>query len=67
MEKSEAEKQLREWLETIRTISDTQATQTRVIDRLSDGLLRAVNVIGELKTRVEILEVQIKTITSGGM
>ena len=67
MEKTEAEKQLREWLETIRTISDTQATQTRVIDRLSDGLLRAVNVIGELKTRVEILEVQIKTITSGGM
>lgn len=67
MEKTEAEKQLREWLETIRTISDTQATQTRVIDKLSDGLLRAVNVIGELKTRVEILEVQIKTITNGGM
>ena len=67
MEKSEAEKQLREWLETVRTISDTQATQARVIDKLSDGLLRAVNVIGELKTRVEILETQIKTITSGGM
>lgn len=63
----EAEKQLREWLETIRTISDTQSTQTRVIDKLSDGLLRAVNVISELKTRVEILETQINTKAKGGM
>lgn len=67
MEKTEAEKQLREWLETIRTISDTQTTQARVIDKLSDGLLTAINIIGELRTRVEILEAQIKTITSGGM
>lgn len=63
----EAEKIVKDLMETLKAVSDTQSTQTRVIDRLSDGLLRAVNVIGELKTRVEILEVQVKSHCEGGM
>ena len=63
----EAEKIVKDLMDTLKAVSDTQSTQTRVIDKLSDGLLRAVNVIGELKSRVDILEVQVKSHCEGGM
>ena len=63
----EAEKIIKDLMDTLKAVSDTQSTQTRVIDKLSDGLLRAVNVIGELKSRVEILEDQVKSHCEGGM
>lgn len=38
----EAEKIAKDLMDTLKAVSDTQSTQTRVIDKLSDGLLHAV-------------------------
>ena len=58
----EAEKIAKDLMDTLKVVSDTQSTQTRVIDKLSDGLLHAVYVIGKLETQIKNLENRIETL-----
>lgn len=58
----EAEKIAKELMDTLKAVSDTQSTQTRVIDKLSDGLLHAVDVIGSMKIEIEILKKRVETL-----
>lgn len=64
---SEAEKKFCEFVETCKTLAETQQRQSAVIDKLADGLLRATTLIDELRTRVGILEIQLKSHCEGGM
>ena len=58
----EAEKIVKELMDTLKAVSDTQSSQTRIIDKLSDGLLRTVTVISSMKTEIENLENRIETL-----
>lgn len=59
----EAEAIAKNLMDTLKTLSETQSTQTRVLDKLSDGLQDIVSVLGELKTRVNILEAQMQALS----
>ena len=58
----EAEKIVEELMDTLKAVSDTQSSQTRIIDKLSDGLLRTVTVISSMKTEIENLEKRVETL-----
>ena len=58
----EAEKIAKDLMEMLKAVSDTQSVQTRVIDKLSDGLLRTVNVLGSMKTEIETLKKRVETL-----
>ena len=55
-----AEQLLNDLIEITKTVSDTQSSQTRVIDKLSDGLLHAVGVIGSMKSEIENLKKRVE-------
>jgi len=62
----EVEKIVKDLMDTLKAVSDTQSTQIRVIDKLSDGLLHAVDVIGSMKSEIENLKKRVETLEKGG-
>lgn len=60
MDEQELKAKAKELAQVISTMAETQTTQTRVLDRMADGLNRAIDIIADLKHRVIILEEQVK-------
>ena len=62
----ETEKIAEELFGILNTMSDTQKHQTTVIDKLTDGLARAVGVIDSMQQRIKALEKRVETLEKGG-
>ena len=62
----EAEKIAEELFGILNSISDTQTRQTTVIDKLTDGLARAVSIIDSMQQHIKSLEKRIETLEKGG-
>ena len=60
-----AEQLLNDLMEIIKTVSDTQSSQSRVIDKLSDGLLRATCVLSNMKNEISLLKKQVEILEMG--
>ena len=58
----EAEEIAKNLMDTLKTLSEMQSAHTRVIDKMSDRLLRAVNMISVMQTQIENLEKRVKTL-----
>ena len=58
----EAEKTVKELMDTLKAVSDTQSSQTRIIDKLSDGLLRATRVISDMTYEIKTLKKRVETL-----
>lgn len=62
----ETEKIAEELFGILNSMSDTQKHQTTVIDKLTDGLARAVNIIDNMQQHIKLLEKRIETLEKGG-
>lgn len=62
----EAEKITEELFGILNSMSDTQKHQTTVIDKLTDGLARAVNIIDSMRNQIKLLEKRVETLEKGG-
>ena len=60
------EKIAEELFSILNTMSDTQKHQASVIDKLTDGLARTVNVIDSMKQHIKTLEKRVETLEKGG-
>lgn len=55
-----AEQLLNDLMEIIKTVSDTQSSHSRVLDKLADGLLRATSVISDMKDEINLLKKRVE-------
>ena len=62
----ETEKIAEELFGILNAMSDTQKHQTCVIDKLTDGLARAVGVIDSMRQHIKSLEKRVETLEKGG-
>ena len=61
----EAEEIAKDLMDTLKAVSDTQSTQTHVINKLSDGLLRTTYIISEMKDEIRLLKKRIEILEKG--
>lgn len=62
----ETEKIAEELFGILNAVSDTQTRQTTIIDKLTDGLARAVGVIDSMQQHIKSLEKRVETLEKGG-
>ena len=62
----ETEKIAEELLGILNSMSDAQKHQTTIIDKLTDGLARAVNIIDSMRNQIKSLEERVETLEKGG-
>ena len=62
----ETEKIAEELFGILNAVSDTQTRQTTIIDKLTDGLARAVSIIDSMQQHVKTLEKRVETLEKGG-
>lgn len=62
----ETEKIAEDLFGILTTMSDTQKNQATVIDKLTNGLARAVGVIDSMQQRIKALEKRVETLEKGG-
>ena len=62
----ETEKIAEELFGILNSMSDTQTRQTTVIDKLTDGLARAVGIIDSMQQHIKSLEKRVETLEKGG-
>ena len=60
-----AEEIVKDLMDTLKAVSDTQSTQSCVIDKLSDGLLRTTCIISEMKDEIRLLKKRIEILEKG--
>ena len=62
----ETEKIAEELFGILNSMSDTQKHQTTVIDKLTDGLARAVGILDSMRNQIKSLERRVETLEKGG-
>lgn len=62
----ETEKIAEELFGILNSMSDTQKQQTTVIDKLTNGLARAVGIIDNMQQHIKSLEERVETLEKGG-
>ena len=62
----ETEKIAEELFGILNSMSDTQKHQTTVIDKLTNGLSRAVSIIDNMQQHIKTLEKRVETLEKGG-
>lgn len=62
----ETEKIAEELFGILNSMSDTQKHQTTVIDKLTNGLARAVGIIDSMQQHIKSLEKRVETLEKGG-
>ena len=62
MDEQELKARAEELAQVIKTLSDTQTTQTNVLNKLTDGFEMVLNVILKLQSQVKVLEAEVNSL-----